>query len=163
MPDPMMSQPNMEPSGFPPMPDTGGMPAPQGMPPTEEFATPEQKQQLMDLIQQIRSQLGQLNALQFANTNKSQQQRNDILKEVFSDLQAAGVDLRDPQSVSDFIAKLRAQSPDLADLFEQSMSELLGGEPSPAPSQNPEQNMMPPSGPIPMDMNNGTPDITQPS
>lgn len=158
MPDPMMPMPTNDP--------TMGMPSampPTGMPEAgpDEFATPEQKQQLMDLIQQIRSQLGQLNALQFANTNKSQQQRNDILKEVFSELQAAGVDLRDPQSVSDFIAKLRAQSPDLADLFEQSMGALLGEDPSSVSPQNPDQ-MMPPSGAMPMEMNNETQNFSQP-
>lgn len=137
--------------------DPSMMGAQPGMPPAdpsqmgEAMASPEQKQQLMDLIDQIRSQLAELNAVQFANGNQSQQQKNDLLKQIYMELQAAGVDLTDPQSVSDFLAKLRAKSPDIAALFEQAMTQLLGGE---APAPNDMQN---PAGPMP-DMNNGISD-----
>lgn len=125
------------------------------------MATPEQKQQLMDLIDQIRQNLSKLHATQFASTNQAQQQRADLLKSIFAELQSAGVDLRDPKSVSDFLAKLRQQSPDMADLFEQALSQLLGGAPDENANQNPNE-MMTPSEPIPGDMNsNGPTDLTQ--
>ena len=166
---PQMPQPGMPPAmGAPDLGTSTGMP-PMGDPSSagvpDSMATPEQKQQLISLIQEIRKQLGQFHAVQFVNTNKAEQKRNDLLKEVFSELQAAGVDLQDPQSVSDFIAKLRAQSPDLADLFEQAMNQLLTGQAAQtgaAINQNQDPNM-PPPGPMPMDMNNGNPDTSQPT
>lgn len=159
-------------------PDMGAMPG--GMTPgastptgAQDMASPEQKQQLMDLIDQIRSQLGELNALQFAHTNQSLQQKNDLLKEVYSELQAAGVDLTDPQSVAQFIEQLKKKSPDLAQLFEQSMMSLLG---APQPASSPDMGSMgggmpdmsgmpgandmqnPTAGATPPDMNNAPPE-----
>lgn len=169
MPDPTFIPPQEVPTpGMPPTPFGGSDPgAGTGAPDlgatgqSSPLASPDQKQQLLDLIGQIRAQLGQFHAIQFAGTNKAQQQRMDLLKEIFAELQSAGVDLQDPQSVSAFIAKLRAQSPDMADLFEQAMGQLLGGDPGQTSGQGQDQ-MMPPSGQMPMDMNNGTQDPTTP-
>lgn len=164
----MPMQPPMDPtagipSGVPPMPsDVGGMTG--ATPPgQEEMATPEQKQSLMDLIDQIRSQLSELHALSFAHSNQSLQQKNDLLKQVYAELQAAGVDLTDPRSVSQFIETLKKKSPDLAKLFEDSMSQLLGAEPPQPdpghgqmdPGMAPDDMQNPLMGGSPMDMNNG--------
>jgi hypothetical protein len=83
-------------------------------------------QELLDMINQIRSSLGSFNATNFASNNKTDKLRRDILRQVFEKLQMAGVDLTDQKSVSDFIENLRNENPELASMFEQAMSVLLG-------------------------------------
>lgn len=90
------------------------------------MAAPEQRQQLFDLINQIRDKLGAFNGLSFASQNQSEQLRMDLLKDVFSQLSAAGVDLTDPKSVSDFLGKLKIQNPELAQMLEEALDTLLG-------------------------------------
>jgi hypothetical protein len=84
-------------------------------------------QELLNLIQQIRQKLGSFNAMQFASSNKTDRLRRDMLRQVFEKLQLAGVDLTDQRSVSAFIANLREQNPEMADMFEKAMEVLLGG------------------------------------
>lgn len=108
------------------MPQTDPMQA-QAAAPTDGMATPEQKQQLMDLLAKIRQQMSEVNAAQFVRSNAAQQKSQETLKEVFHELQAAGVDLTDPKSISQFLSNLREQSPDLAQLFEQVLNSLMGG------------------------------------
>ena len=106
------------------------------------MATPEQRQQLLDLIGVIRQKLGDFNAVQFAGKNKTEQVRRDLLRQVFEILQTAGVDLNDRESVAAFLEKLRSQNPQLAEWLESSMNILLGGENTgSATPKNPNEDM----------------------
>ena len=93
-----------------------------------QMASPEDRQRLLDMIAQMKEKLGEFNATSFASQNQSEQHRMDMLKEVFAQLAAAGVDLTDPESVTKFLDTLRLQNPDLAQLFEEAMDALLGPE-----------------------------------
>lgn len=92
-----------------------------------KMATPEQKQQLMDLIDATKGKLSEFNSHSFAVDNQMQGDTNDTLKQIFSVLQSAGVDLADPKSVSDFLSQLRSQNPQMSQMFEQALNQLLGG------------------------------------
>lgn len=124
-------------------------PAPPMMPPeapAEEMASPEQMQQLRDLIEASRGKLGEVNAMKFAGSNKEEQTRLDSLKQIFAALQSVGVDITNPEAIAQFLEKLRATNPDMASLFEQAMESLLGDSamneapeveaPMPAPAEN---------------------------
>lgn len=113
---------------------------PAAAPEGQQMVTEQEKQQLLDIIAKIKSKLADLNAVRFASRDKNEKVRRDILKQVFEKLQLAGVDLSDKRSVADFIARIRANNPELADMFEQSMNVLLGG---PTPDQvMPQENNM---------------------
>ena len=96
--------------------------------PGQQMVTSEEKQVLLALIQKIKDSLSNLGAQDFAGKDKADMNRRALLHQVFNKLQLVGVDLTDRQSVSDFIANLRQQSPELADQFEKAMSVLLGEE-----------------------------------
>jgi len=97
-------------------------------PPINQNISEEQKEELLGLIKNIRAKIQSLSAVKFASNNKSELLRRDLLKKVFEQLQSAGVDLTDRQSVSDFIERLRQVNPEFAEMFEQAMNVLLGGE-----------------------------------
>lgn len=111
----------------------------------EEPVSEEQEQILASAIEQLKQKLGNFNAVQFASGSKTERMRSDLLRQVFEKLQLAGVDLTSRESVSAFIARLRERSPELAQLFEESMNALLGelGEEPPvvAPQESLGQNM----------------------
>ncbi len=100
-----------------PVPDTG-----MGSP----MASPQQQQQLLDMIDATRGKLGELNAAHFAQQNSSEAERLGALKEVFSMLEQAGVNLNDPQSVGAFLDKIKQLNPQMFQLFESSLQSLLG-------------------------------------
>ena len=106
--------------------------------------TPEQKQEMLDLITKIEEQLSHTKAIQFASKAKMESYRNGLLQQVFDGMHAAGIDLNDRQSVSDFINKLREENPDLADMFEKSMDVLLGGDADTSAAGEVGQEMAPP-------------------
>jgi hypothetical protein len=94
----------------------------------DQIISEEQKQGLLDMIDQIRQKLGSFNATKFASSNKGESMRRDLLQQVFQKLQLAGVDLSDPESVNTFIQNLQQTNPELATMFEKSMDILLGGQ-----------------------------------
>jgi len=94
---------------------------PTGMPVSDE-----QKQELLGMIQKIKDKLTPLSAVRFASDNKTEEFRKSMLKQVFEKLQMAGVDLSDKNSVAEFIASLKENNPELAQMFEESMDVLLG-------------------------------------
>lgn len=124
------------PSAVPPAPE-GGMPGMGG----EEMATPEQKQQLMDLIEATRGKVGDLNTALFQSENAADAARRGALKEVFTLLEAAGVDLNDPESVSNFLNNMKMEDPELAAQLEEAISGLLGEEPQPTEELTGEMNV----------------------
>lgn len=94
----------------------------------QQMASPEQRQQLMDMMDAVRGKIGELNSVHFATQNAADMSRREALKEVFSALQEAGIDLSDPAAVSEFLDKLRQMNPELARLLEESLDALLGEE-----------------------------------
>jgi len=97
---------------------------------TQEFASPEQKQQLMNLIDLTRKNLSEVNSAKFIGENSANLSKREALKEVFTILERSGVDLKNPASVSEFLNRLREQSPEMADLLEESLDGLLGEQTS---------------------------------
>lgn len=97
--------------------------------PQQEIVGDDKRQELLDMIEQIKGKVGQANATRFAMDNMVNSKRSDALQQIFMLMQEAGVDLADPQSVAEFIAKIREVNPDMAMLFEEIMDQLLGGEP----------------------------------
>lgn len=136
--DPLQTQPGAG-AGMPPQPGAGMPPQP-GQPPMGpdgkpvKFATPEQKQKLLDLIEATRGKVGEFNAQSFAADNKMQSTNNEVLRQLFAILQSAGVDLTDPKSVSDFLNQLRTQNPQMSQIFEDALNQLLGGTPPQEPA-----------------------------
>lgn len=145
--------PNSLPQGMPPMPPTptdAGMPAPvpgvsMG---ADQPVSEEEKRALLDMIEKIKAQLGDLNATRFASSNKTEALRKDLLRQVFEKLQLAGVDLSSRESVAAFIMRLQEQNPELAQMFEKSMDVLLGTAESGSFGAPPEM-AAPPSGGLP--------------
>ena len=92
------------------------------------MATPEQVQEIKDLMDKVSGKMQELQANHFAGSGKIDVIRQKLLKEVFRVLTMAGVDLSSRDSVNAFIDKLKATNPTLATLFENAMNVLLGDE-----------------------------------
>lgn len=151
--NPDQSQQQGQPQGFPQAPVPPPMGGAPGMPPQESDdnrpITDEEKKTLMTIIQQIKSGLKNFDASNFAAKQKIDIYRAQTLKEVFDELQGAGVDLTSRESVASFIQRLQTQNPELATIFEKSMASLMGDESAqPQPStespqlQDPSGNQM---------------------
>lgn len=138
--DPTQIQPGGDPSAMPPAPGGNEMP-PQGAPAPggDQPVSDEQKQALLQIIQQIKSKIGTVSATTFAANSKTEKHRHELLVEVFQELQSAGVDLSDRDSVAQFMSELQATSPELAANFEKAMEALLGetGAPNFQPPTDP--------------------------
>ena len=148
--DPNQTQPGVVPAG--PIP-TSPIEQPAQVPQQGGGISDQQKQELLDMITQIKSKLGSFQAVKFASDNKKEKVRLDLLKQVFEKLQLAGVDLSDQQSVSAFIEKLKQANPELANNFEQAMNVLLeGGKTGLAEVQDPNATLD--LGVPPQNMNN---------
>lgn len=116
----------MAPPSMPSTPGVPGMPQTPGTP-VDQPITPEQRQELLDIISQIKQKIQSFEALKFASKNKTEQFRSDLLNQVFEKLQLAGVDLTDQASVAAFMQNLKDNNPELAQMFESAMESLLGG------------------------------------
>lgn len=119
--------PNMMPPGGMSQGQMPGMPS--AMP--EQMATPQQRQQLLDIIDATRGKLGELNTAKFSVLNSGKQLKSDTLKEAFTILQQAGVDLTNPESVAQFLAQLKQSNPELFQYFEEAFNDLLGEDQGP--------------------------------
>ncbi len=95
-------------------------------PDTQQMASPEERQRLLDMIEEINGNLHTLEAQGFAGKHQLDKTRADLLQEVFQKLQLAGVDLNDRASVAAFIGELKKNAPLLATQFEEAMGVLLG-------------------------------------
>lgn len=135
-------------------PENGMMQPPAG---GAAFATEEQKQELLNMIEAIRGKLGEFNATSFAGSNALDKTKRDLLRQVFEKLQLAGIDLNDRESVAAFIEKLRAADPELALMFEESMDALLGED---EPTQGPQDASADMDLGLNQEMNNISPDET---
>ena len=121
-------------------PEIGQMPtgAPAGAP-TEMSADGQQPissaqhLELLQLFDKVKQASGNLNSMQFVAKNRSEQSKRDALKKVFDEMAASGVDLNNPESVSAFMQKLQDKNPDLYQLFEEVMEQLLTDHPKLTP------------------------------
>lgn len=98
-----------------------GMPSPDGQQPISR----DQYLELLQLFDKVKQSSGNLNSMQFMAKNRSEQSKRDALKKVFDEMAASGVDLNNPESVSEFMKKLQDKNPDLYQLFEEVMGQLL--------------------------------------
>lgn len=113
---------------MPPQETMGTMPQDLSVPPLSEGQQPISKDQYLELVQlfdKVKQASGRLHSTQFMIKNQAAQSRRDALKRVFDELAAAGVDLNNPESVATFIQKLQDRDPDLYQLFEEAMGQLL--------------------------------------
>lgn len=94
------------------------------------MAAPEQKQQLLDMIEGIRAKLGDANTAKFVTQNVAQQERSDAMKEALLAFQQAGIDVTNPEEINKFLEQMKAINPELAQLLEESLNSLLGDEPA---------------------------------
>ncbi len=105
---------------------SGGMPIgqqPQSLP--GELASPEEREQLMRLLEATKEKMDEVEFLKFDSTTKKEEARMNALRSVFVMMQEAGVDLTDPNSVSSFIAQVKQSNPQMGADFEQALTELL--------------------------------------
>lgn len=108
----------------------------QGMPtgqdpasmPGQEFASPEERQQLIDLLEATREKMSSLRTTEFAGANSKDAAKLDALRELFSMMQSAGVDLTSTESVNVFLEKIKSANPNMAQDFEDALDALLGDD-----------------------------------
>jgi hypothetical protein len=106
----------------------------------QAMATPEQKAQLMEMMNQIEAKYREMNAEKFAGSNKAESAKKDLVIEVFKALQNAGIDPTNVESVRMFLDDLQESNPDLYELFVDAFNSLVGGETPTAPEAGaPEQ------------------------
>ena len=104
-----------------------GLPAGQIQGEGAVMATPEQRAELEQLMADTQSKMGELQTAKFRSANESEAARIETLKEIFIMMRDAGVDLNEPQSVAEFLAKLKTISPTIGEQFEETLSTLLDG------------------------------------
>lgn len=130
-------QPQPKPSVMPgaPLQSQGMNPGAQPEAPGQEFISPEERQQLQELLDATKEKMGELQTAKFASGNAREAAKLDALKEVFQMMREAGVDLSSQESVADFIDRMKAANPTMAADFEAALDALIGVEPEPAPTQ----------------------------
>lgn len=124
------------------MDEMNDMPVPEATPDAMggEEISDEQHQELLALLEKVKHGSAQLESSQFVLDAKGDEAKREALRYVFDALAERGINLQDPASVAEFMEKLKIQNPDLYELFEEAMSQLLGeddmtyAEASPAPT-----------------------------
>lgn len=92
-----------------------------------ELASPEQVQELQDLMSKVKNAQSSLVTQKLMKRNETNLMQKRLVNNLFGLLQQAGVDPANPESVNAFLAKLGQQSPDLLELFQQAFTDLTGG------------------------------------
>lgn len=123
---------------------------PQGTPDGNQPITPEQKQELLKLLEDAKSMQGEINSRMFMNKNSQTSSQQDLQKQVFTMLQELGVDLNNPDSIRKFLGDLEQSNPDLFTLVTQLLDEAFKGTGDPLPSQL--ESGVPPSGQNPEEL-----------
>lgn len=117
---PMPGQP-LQSQGMPTGQDPASMPG-------QEFASPEERQQLVDLIEATKEKMAGLRTSEFSGANSKDAAKLDALRELFSMMQSAGVDLTSAESVNIFLEKIKNTNPNMAQDFEEALDSLLGDD-----------------------------------
>lgn len=110
--------------------------------PSQELATPTQRQELMDMLEATRAKMGELQTAKFRSANEREVARVETLKQIFIMMQEAGVDLNDPASVASFLDRLRSTNQEMATMFESTLEDLLSEE---MPPEDQQMGQNPPS------------------
>lgn len=123
-----MQPPQSQPSVMPgqPLPSQGMQPGVPQETPGAEFISPEERQQLQELLDATKEKMGELQTAKFASGNAREIAKLDALKEVFQMMKEAGVDLMSQESVAAFIERMKSTNPAMAEQFESSLDSLLG-------------------------------------
>lgn len=102
----------------------------QGMPtgqvPGGDMASPEQREELLSMLDATKQKYSELQTGKFRSANENGAARIETLKEIFMLMQQAGADLGDPASVAAFLDRLQQTSPEMAAMFEEVLNSLLG-------------------------------------
>ena len=98
----------------------------QGQPGDDQPITEEQRAKIEELVKSIEAKYQGLNSMKFIADNKNQSDKIELLKAVFGMLEQAGVDPNDEASVNAFMEELKNDSPDLYELFVETMDSVLG-------------------------------------
>lgn len=112
-----------------------------------ELTQEQMRSNLEELMGRIESKYQDFNSERFSSDNQIQDQKNQSLRDLFSYLRSVGVDPSNVEEVRAFLDKMKEQTPELAQQFEQALQILLGEEISPEqnsveePNPNEEQNM----------------------
>jgi len=118
------------PAGMPPVsPDQGGA-----------MASPEQRAELEDLMNKAQGKMGELQTAKFVSANEEDASNAETLKEIFIMLRDSGVDLTNPNSVAEFLEKLKGINPTLGQQFEDTLVTLMDGAEQQQP-QNPNETI----------------------
>lgn len=99
---------------------------------SQEMATPEEKQSLIDMLSQIEQKYRDMNASKFAGDNQSASIKQDLLVDVFKTMQDNGIDVTNVESVRQFLDNLEQSNPDLYQLFVDAFNGLMGDQNAPA-------------------------------
>lgn len=89
------------------------------------MATPEQMGELQALIGKTRGAVGELSAMENSLKAKSGKLDSERLQQFFYMLESQGVNLEDPQSIADFLNKLKSTNPEVGEMIESDLEELL--------------------------------------
>lgn len=121
-----------------PSPDPNAMPQASQVPPAgPELATPEQIQELHNLMDQVKNAQASLTTSKLIKKNETSKLQKQLMQSLFTLMQGAGVD-PNPESIKMFLGNMEQQHPDLLELFIKAFSNLSGG---------PLQGMMPEQSP----------------
>ena len=160
IPNQMPPMPSVDPSIMPPgqpmMPSDQQFGPPEGMPygpvETNSEATPEQKQELQKMFEELQSLQGEINSRMFVNKNVADSNKSDLQKQIFQMLQELGVDLNDPNAIRKFLGDLEETNPDMFELLNKLLERIFSDTGEPMPSQLEEGT--PPSGQAPEELQN---------
>ena len=112
-------------------PMTQGMPGGvSGTPPAPggQLATPQDHQEIGQMIEQLKNKQNEVNSNQFVQGNALESQRQQLVMEVFQTMMKAGIDPSNIEQVQTFLTMLSSQSPELYEQFVQAFNSLLGQE-----------------------------------
>lgn len=81
-------------------------------------------------VMELNSRVGAVESQKIIDKNKLNKLRGEIINRLFATMKEMGVDPSNLDSISQFMQKLEQEDPDLALLFQDAMSGILGDEQS---------------------------------
>lgn len=84
--------------------------------------------ELDELFSKLEDEYRKFNSNLIVMKNKIEQSRVQILRKALDMLRSSGIDPNNPEQIREFMDKLAQLDPDLLELFEGAMNELLKGE-----------------------------------
>ena len=122
-----IEQPAPVASEFPPV--QASPEAAPGMPETgEALSEGEMRTNLENAMAKLKDKYSQFSDQKFVADNQQNKRRSDALSELFTLLEARGVNPENPEEIRAFLDKLRQSNPEIADQVEQAIKALLGEE-----------------------------------